>query len=48
MKTCTDGIQAGREREVHDGGDICRHIADSFFRIAETNTTSQNNYTPKI
>lgn len=29
----------GGGREAHEGGNICMHIADSHYYIAETNTT---------
>ena len=31
-----------------EGGDVHIHIADSLCCTAETNTTLQSNYTPKI
>ena len=30
--------------EIHEGGDICKRIADSLCCRAERNTTLQNNY----
>ena len=37
---CDDlGVQWESRREHQDGGDICIHIADSRFYIAETSTT---------
>ena len=36
----------GSGREAQEGGDICRHIADSLCCTAETNTTFQCNYAP--
>ena len=32
--------------ETHKRGNIYKHIADSLCCTAETNTTSQSNYTP--
>ena len=33
-------------REVHEGGDVCTHIADSLHYTAETNATLLSNYIP--
>ena len=31
---------------VQEGGNVCKHVADSRCCIAETNATLQSNYTP--
>ena len=31
-----DGVGDGRE--IHEGGDTCVAVADSYWRVAETNT----------
>ena len=36
----------GDDREVQEGGDICIPVADSWGRMAETNTRLQSNYSP--
>ena len=33
-------------REVHEGGDVCVHTADSLHYTIETNATLLSNYTP--
>ena len=40
-----DWRDGGAGREAHEGGDMCTHIADSLFCIAETSKTLHSNYT---
>lgn len=35
-------------QEVQEGGDTCRHIANSLCYTAETNATLQSSYTPVV
>ena len=39
IKNDLDGWDAGGEREVQEGGNICIHRADSLCCTVETNTT---------
>ena len=37
---------SGDGREAQEGGDVCRLMADSWWCVAETNTTLESNYPP--